>query len=360
MQGGDSVLQARKYEKQQTIVKVFGTGENRKLKIITLNCLRVSGVEDRPEFETQEAAQAYADKLDEIHAQLNPDIDAIKELYRLALPAELTSSGDLAGDQSEGLVIEKMREAKSRARARIFELAFCNEWQWFFTGTLNSQKYDRTNLNKFHKDLTQWLRDYAKNRKIPKIDFLLIPELHKDGKSWHMHGLLRGLPVECLHQFRIGDIMGKGLADKVQAGDVVYNWEAYEKKFGFCDLEPVKDSEAVSKYCCKYITKSLQHSVKESGAHMYYHSRGLLRSEVVAIGTFTGSLPVPEYSNDYCSVSWLPYTEDNLQMIQNNMLRGVHYTSKGKGFAACIPGRDGAADRERNNRVSEPYSVSAY
>lgn len=352
------MLQARKYEKQQTIFKVFGTGENRKLKIITLNCLRVSGVEDRPEFESQEAAQAYADKLDEIHSQLNPDIDAIKELYRLALPAELTSSGDLAGDQSEGLVIEKMREAKSRARARIFELAFCNEWQWFFTGTLNSQKYDRTNLTKFHKDFTQWLYNYGRNRHIGKIDFLLIPELHKDGKSWHMHGLLRGLPVECLHQFRIGDIMGKGLADKVQAGDVVYNWRAYENKFGFCDLEPVKDSEAVSKYCCKYITKSLQHSVKESGAHLYYHSRGLSRSEVVAIGTFTGSLPVPEYSNDYCSVSWLPYNEENLQMIHENILKGVHYAARGKGFALVLPDQSGNASGGRAPAASQPDQVS--
>ena len=78
---------------------------------------------------------------------------------------------------------------------------------------------------------------------------------------------------------------------------------------------------------------------------MYYHSRGLQRSQVIAIGSLGGGmLPDPEYKNDFCSVSWLPYTEENLQMIQNNMLRGVHYTSKGKGFAACIPGRDGAAD----------------
>lgn len=353
------MLQGQMYQKDQTIVRIFGTGENKKLKIIKLNCLRVSGIEEQPEFKTQEAAQAYADMLEELHYQLHPDTDSIRELSRLA------GIGDELEDQtgSPGISdpVEKMREAKSRARARIFEIAFCNDWDWFFTGTLNPEKYDRTNLTKFHKDLTQWLRDYAKNRKIQKIDFLLIPELHKDGKSWHMHGLLRGLPVEHLHQFRIGDIMGAGLADKVQSGDFVYNWEPYMRKFGFCDLERVKDSEAVSKYCCKYITKSLQHSVKESGAHMYYHSRGLQRSQVVAIGSLGAAmLPDPDYKNDFCSVCWLPYTEENLQMIQNNMLRGVHYTSKGKGFAACIPCRDGAADRERYNGASEPDPVPAY
>lgn len=332
------MLQGQLYEKNQTIVKIFGTGENKKLKIITLNCLRVKGIEVNPEFPSQEAAQAYADKLSELQWQLHPDTDAVKELCRLAQLDELEvqPASDPTSDPGE-----KMREAKSRARARIFELAFCNDWQWFFTGTLDKTKYDRTNLSKFHKDFTKWLYNFAKNRGLPKIDFLLIPELHKDGRSWHMHGLLNGLPAALLHQFRIGDVMGAALADKVQAGDIVYNWEAYQKKFGFCDLEPVRDSEAVSKYCCKYITKSLQHSVKESGAHMYYHSRGLQRSEVVAIGSFGGQLPDPEYSNDYCSVSWLPYTEENLAMLQQNILKGVRYASRGKGFAMVVPGEPG-------------------
>lgn len=334
------MLQGQMYEKNQTIVKVFGTGVNRKLKVITLNCLRVSGIESNPEFATPEQAAAYADKLEEIQWQLNPDTDSIRELYRLSQPAELDDLGDEPAVDQEGDPPEKMREAKSRARARIFELAFCNNWDWFFTGTLNSNRYDRTNLTKFHHDLTQWLRDYARNRGIPKIDFLLIPELHSDGKSWHMHGLLRGLPVEHLTQFQIGMQMGAGLAAKVLAGDEVYNWEPYMRKFGFCDLERVKDSEAVSKYCCKYITKSLQHSVKESGAHMYYHSRGLCRSEVIAIGSFGGSLPDPEYQNEYCSVSWLPYTEENLQMLRDNILKGVSYAARGEGFASFIPDRN--------------------
>lgn len=82
-----------------------------------------------------------------------------------------------------------------------------------FTGTLDPQKYDRTNLDKFHKDLTQWLRDYGKQHKV-KIKFLLVPEQHSDGISWHIHGFLHGLPEEHLKQFVVGDVMGKGLAEK--------------------------------------------------------------------------------------------------------------------------------------------------
>lgn len=353
------MLQEQLYRRDQTIIKVYGTGDHRKIKVITLNSLRVGGVEERSEFSSSELQEEYEEKLGALRWQLNPDIDAVKDLYRLAglSSDELAVDPAVAGNE---ILPEKMREAKSRARARIFELAFCNPWQWFFTGTLNSQKYDRTNLNKWHKDLTQWLRDFARNRKIPKIDFLLIPELHADGKSWHMHGLINGLPVEHLQQFQLGDQMSSKLAWKVRNGETIYNWQAYADKFGFCDLEPVRDYEAVSKYCTKYITKSLQHSVTESGAHLYYHSRGLATPELVCVGTFGAELPAAEYGNDYCSVAWMDYTDENLRMLREGMLKEPKYASRGKGFAMVVPDRDGLPDRERDHGAAEPDPVPAY
>lgn len=324
------MFQGLAYQKNQTIVKVFGTGDHRKIKVITLNALRVKGIDTHLDFASQADAERYAALIEPVQ----PDIQAIHDfLSDRCCDTAIQPASDLCSD-----LPEKMRESKSRARAKIFDLAFCNEWDWFFTGTLDKSKYNRSDLNKFHLDFTQWLRNYKRLKGLDKIDFLLIPELHKDGLSWHMHGLLAGLPVEHLHQFFLGDKMGSGLAAKVRAGDVVYNWPAYQKKFGFCDLERVKDSEAVSKYCCKYITKSLQHSVKDYGAHLYYHSRGLKTSEVVAIGTFGGVLPPPDYKNDFCTVSWLPYTQENLAMLQAGLLGGVHYSSRGKGFAMVCSG----------------------
>lgn len=304
------------YKRNQTIVKIFGTGANKKIKVITLNSLRVSGAEIGNGFTRSEDAELYRVRLERLAE--DPDNKELAEsVYTLALWARPPEVVPLAGDQTDDQEREKMREAKSRARAKIFDYAFCNEWQWFFTGTLDQSKYNREDLNTWHKDLTQWLRDYAKNRKMPKIDFLLIPELHADGKSWHMHGLINGLPAEQLQQFRIGDQMSSRLAQKVKRGEVLYNWIPYMKKFGFCDLEPVKDAEAVSLYCTKYITKSLQHSVKEAGAHLYYHSRGLNSSELVAVGDYGGSaLPDPVYSNEYCSVVWLPYNEENIMKLR--------------------------------------------
>lgn len=200
---------------------------------------------------------------------------------------------------------KKLDESISRARSKIFELGYCNQWQWFFTGTLAPDKYDRTNLEQFHKDLGRWLNNYK--RKGCNIQYLLIPELHQDGKSWHIHGLLNGLPVEHLQRFQVGDKMGKALADKVRQGDVVYNWSAYADKFGFCDLEPVKNHEAVCKYITKYCTEELGRCVTEVGAHLYYRSRGLRTGELIKKGAAregTAPLYADGYASDYCTTVW--------------------------------------------------------
>lgn len=265
-------LKDLKYKRDQTILKVYGYGENKKIKVIRMNWLRTAGVEDDDEYRAPKGS---------VH--------------------------DF-----------KLEENIHRAKNIIFEYAFCNPWDWFFTGTLDPKKYDRTNLDKFHKDLTQWFRNYGKQHNV-SIKFLLVPEQHSDGISWHIHGFLRGLPKEHLKQFVVGDVMGKGLAEKVKKGDVVYNWLPYAKKFGFCDLEPIRNPEAVSKYMMKYINKNLASSVKDLNAHLYYHSRGLNKAETIKKGVT--ALPItPTYENEYCSVAWLDYSEELLQELSSSFL----------------------------------------
>ncbi len=265
-----------KYKRDQTILKVYGYGDNKKIKVVRLNWLRTAGIEDDDECRIPKCS-VNDSKLD----------DNIR-----------------------------------RAKNAIFEYAFCNPWDWFFTGTLDPQKYDRTNLDKFHKDLTKWFSNYGRIYNV-SIKFLLVPEKHSDGISWHIHGFLRGLPKEHLKQFVVGDVMGKGLAEKVKKGDVVYNWLPYAKKFGFCDLEPIRNAEAVSKYMTKYINKNLASSVKDLNAHLYYHSRGLNKAEVIKKGVM--ALPItPTYENEYCSVAWLDYSQELLQELSSSFF-GVDY-----------------------------------
>lgn len=270
--GGDCVLKVTKYKQNQTILKIFGTGKNKKIKVITMSCLRTKGVEDDNDF--------------------------------------LVERGTVND--------EKTDESISRTRSRIFELAFCNLWDWFFTATLDPKKYDRTDLKKFQKDLSQWIRNYNKKWNL-HIKYLLIPELHSDGHSWHMHGFLYGLPSEHLHKFQVGDKMGFKLAQKVANGDLVYNWCSYMDKFGFCDLEPIKNAEAVSKYVTKYISKNLRNSVKELNANMYYCSQGLKRAEIVKVGFMSAHI-IPTFTNDYCSVTWFDFDDDLLKSLSDSII----------------------------------------
>lgn len=81
-------------------------------------------------------------------------------------------------------------------REVITQMSLCDKAVYFFTGTLDQTKYDRTNLNKYHEDFTCFLRKYRRNSGCGDIQFLLVPELHSDGKTWHIHGFLKGLPVD--------------------------------------------------------------------------------------------------------------------------------------------------------------------
>ncbi len=191
---------------------------------------------------------------------------------------------------------QKLDVSVSRARAKIYEYAYCNDWEWFVTMTLDKQKYDRYDLETWHKDLTKWLQNYK--RKIgKKIDFLLIPEKHSDG-AWHIHGLLAGLPESVLSPFPKGTPLH---------GSDYLNWEDYAKKFGYCSVGAVKSHEAVCGYVTKYATKDLSRLVDQVGSHMYYCSRDLNISEEYKKGfVYTGSLDFsPDYEGKHCSIKWV-------------------------------------------------------
>ena len=249
-----------------------------------------------------------------------PNLVTIKkygdDLYKIILHKNSVRLGgyELLGEQEQEQEFNFLSEDfhgkqncnLSRARSTVFELAYCNRWDWFFTGTLSSDNGDRSDLNDFRKKFTQFIRDERKRLNCD-IKYLLVPELHSDMKNWHFHGLITGIPAGELVQFQLGMKMGKHISEKVGNGDLVYNWTRYEKKFGWCDLEPIKNNEAVSKYLTKYITKTILDSesgrgVKESEKNIYYCSQGLNRSQVIKKGVPTTAIAdtLPwDFENDY-------------------------------------------------------------
>ena len=288
------ILVPQKHDRKTT-VKLYGCGEDKdkRIKVVrsVIGTPRTSYVDD------------------------NMDSDEKDDTKR-----NQAKSNTIASDEE---ILEhnnaKLDASISRSRSRIFELVFCNPWEWFFTATLDSKKFNRSDLAVFHKCFVVFVRNYNSKYKT-KIKFLMIPERHADGISWHMHGFLHGVPVEHLHRFQLGDAMGKHLASKVKQGFEIYNWPAYQERFGFCDLEPIRNKEAVSKYVTKYVTKDLARNVQDKNAHMYYRSRGLSRATVIAEGTLPpGILPPPDYHDTYIAIWWLGYTPELEALLRNSV-----------------------------------------
>lgn len=211
----------------------------------------------------------------------------------------------------------KIEESLIRSKRMIFEYAYCNPWEYYCTFTIDGSKFNRYELDAYHKAFSQWIRDLNK-RKGLSIKYLLIPEQHEDG-AWHEHGFFMGLPVEYLRLFTLQEKLPHAIRFKLKQGDEVYDFPAYRKKFGFCDLEPIRSHEAVSKYITKYVTKDLVRSVKDINAHIYYASQGLQKAEKIAVGRYNG-IPLYDFSNIYCKCGNFAYSEDFENLLKGKIV----------------------------------------
>lgn len=207
---------------------------------------------------------------------------------------------------------EKLDNNIARSRSKVREYGYCNPWEFFCTFTIDPQKFDRYNLQKYHDSMSHWVRNYNKRRS-SSIRYLIIPEQHKDG-AWHEHGFLMGLPPEHLRLFTLNEKLPKYIRDKLDAGQLVYDWPAYREKFGWVIIEPIRNLPLAVSYITKYITKNLAQSISELGAHLYYCSQGLARAKELKRGSMAVTIE-PDFKNDFCGINWFEsahYNSDQL------------------------------------------------
>lgn len=204
---------------------------------------------------------------------------------------------------------KRFSQSLSRTKSRIFELASCNEFQFFCTFTQDEKLRDRFDLKEFSKDLAQFVRNQNRGRE-NKIKYLLIPEPHKNG-AWHMHGFLMGLTNEDLREFSLKEKLPNKMRNDIKNGVKIYDWTKYRRKFGFFTCTEIKDRDACAKYITKYVTKDLAVSSVNKNCHMFYASQGLKGRECIV---FEERSPCPidswDYENDYIKIK-----EFNVQKI---------------------------------------------
>jgi hypothetical protein len=197
---------------------------------------------------------------------------------------------------------KKLLNNLSRASTKIFEIALCNDWNFFFTGTISPEKYDRSNFDVFYKDFSKWLSNYNYKNNY-SIKYLIIPELHVDKKNWHMHGLIANLPREILKINKFGYL----------------DWQDYSEKFGYCSFADVYDNKGISLYVTKYIRKDVFDSSLQIGKHSYYCSKGLKRAVKIFEGNITSEKSLSfDFENDFCKIKTFDSEEQMKEYFKNS------------------------------------------
>lgn len=195
----------------------------------------------------------------------------------------------------------------NHARKTCRDIALLNPFTHFVTLTLDKTKIDRYDISKIKPKLLNWLKN---ERYRYGLDYLLIPELHKDG-AVHFHGLFT-CPDGRL------EASGKYYRDKP-----IFYYKSWKKAFGFCTLVPIDgDYNALCNYITKYIVKDLD---KILGGRYYLSSRDLVREpEMTLFNVDNVDLEKYEgkvYKNPRCSlisteITQLPKIEGHVNFFK--------------------------------------------
>lgn len=121
---------------------------------------------------------------------------------------------------------------------------------------------DRTNYDVIVPTLHDWLRKMKRDF-APDLKYILVPELHKDGVSYHFHGLLANMDELPLIDSEHIDRKGR----------TIYNLPTYI--YGWSTATVVSDNSSVCSYISKYITKEL--TSVTAGKKRYWVSKNVDR-----------------------------------------------------------------------------------
>lgn len=155
----------------------------------------------------------------------------------------------------------------SRTKNNIYNIARSNVWEWFITLTFDRKITDSSSYDEVVERLQRYLEN-IRSRKCPDMKYLIVPELHSDGVHYHFHGLLSNV-----------DGMRFKFSGKYSKDMPIYN--IVDWSYGFTTATRVTDTQKVSSYITKYITKSSEQYLKEK--RRYYASRNIEK----AVPTYT-------------------------------------------------------------------------
>lgn len=158
-------------------------------------------------------------------------------------------------ERTQKQIEHSIESSVNRTINQIYMLSRANRWDYFITLTIDLQKLDSTNFNLISQKLNIWTNN-LKKRYAPDLKYIIVPELHKDKRKWHFHGLFANIGKMSL-DFSGKVCIGKYIYDYVQKpfATKIYNIPLW--KYGFSTATVIRDPSRASFYITKYVTKDL-------------------------------------------------------------------------------------------------------
>lgn len=167
-------------------------------------------------------------------------------------------------------------DSLKRAKDSIFDFVLNNDFDYFFTGTLNPEELDSKNPKEVLQPVQKWLNNMNSRY---NLSYIMVAELHKVSKGIHFHGLLKGNNLRLTDS---GTKLYKGYDKPVSNdraeflglsdGRTVYNLQTWGFGFSTC-IKLTGDRMKTAFYITKYITKDC----KKIFGRFFWHSRDLLK-----------------------------------------------------------------------------------
>ena len=184
---------------------------------------------------------------------------------------------------------ENRARAARRAKRKVIDYIMAEyDFKYFITLTLNGEDFPRDDINGACRKLLNWLRNRVQR---DGLKYIMVPELHKDGKSIHFHGVINDalrvadsgtvIPPYGGKPIKRETAQRKGLdPDECRT---VYNLPDW--LYGFTTAIEIygDNAAALGGYIGKYITKQYaesqrldkQTSREKIGGRYYWHSNNL-------------------------------------------------------------------------------------
>lgn len=197
---------------------------------------------------------------------------------------------------SKGVNLER---SLKRAKEKIFDMAYINEFKYFVTVTFDTQKVDSSNAKEVFNKLRIWLSNQKQRY---NMEYILVPEYHKKG-GIHCHLLITDYPTRLLEHAQRHTKGGELAYNKdgspclmyTNKGQPIYNMLGW--KYGFSTCIPIY--KAVNESNIKlahYITKYMTKDVHKIFGKFYWSSKGLKREvDVQLLNSDYDKLPLKEY-----------------------------------------------------------------